>query len=137
MPEVISSAVGRDFAVSVERAEDELAVHVRGSFDAVAAPTILAAVEAAADLGGRGRLVFDLSDVRFLDSAGISVLVRGAMLQELAGGSVAVRNPPRIARRLLELMRLTNLIPVEVDIRRRGGLRTPCADEPEELVGEG
>lgn len=55
------------------------------------------------------RLVFDLSGLRFMDSAGIAVLV-GAAAEV---GNVRIRDPSPIVRRLIEVTGLTSVLPFE------------------------
>jgi anti-anti-sigma factor len=55
------------------------------------------------------RLIFDLSDLRFMDSAGIAVLVSAASNTT----SVHLRNPSPIIRRVLEATGLTGVLPID------------------------
>ena len=55
------------------------------------------------------RLVFDLSGLRFIDSAGIAVLV-GVAAQVKA---VQLRQPSQVVRRVIELTGLTGVLPIE------------------------
>jgi anti-anti-sigma factor len=55
------------------------------------------------------RLVFDLGRLRFMDSAGIAVLLVAAEKVE----AVHVRNPTRAVRRVLELTGLTQVLTIE------------------------
>lgn len=55
------------------------------------------------------RLIFDLAELRFMDSAGISVLVQVATEVE----TVLVRNPPPIVKRLIEVTGLTGVLQIE------------------------
>jgi anti-anti-sigma factor len=55
------------------------------------------------------RLVFDLGQLRFMDSAGIAILV--GVAGEL--GTVAVRNPTPIVRRLIEVTGLAAVLRIE------------------------
>jgi stage II sporulation protein AA (anti-sigma F factor antagonist) len=55
------------------------------------------------------RLVFDLAGLQFMDSAGIAVLIGAAS----DAGSVSLRNPSPIVRRVLETTGLTKLFSVE------------------------
>lgn len=55
------------------------------------------------------RLIFDLTDLRFMDSAGIAVLI-GAATQVT---SVSVRNPSPIIRRVLETTGLSSVLLIE------------------------
>jgi anti-sigma B factor antagonist len=55
------------------------------------------------------RLIFDLTDLRFMDSAGIAVLI-GATAQ---ASSVSLRNPSPIIRRVLEATGLSSVFATE------------------------
>ncbi len=55
------------------------------------------------------RLVFDLTDLRFIDSAGIAVLVTATNALE----DVSVRNPSPIVSRVIELTGLAEVLPTE------------------------
>ena len=55
------------------------------------------------------RVVFDLSQLRFMDSAGISVLVRLAGQVE----TVQIRDPSPIVRRVIEITGLAGVLQVE------------------------
>jgi anti-sigma B factor antagonist len=55
------------------------------------------------------RLIFDLSGLRFMDSAGIAVLVGTARTVK----SVRLRNPSEVVRRVVEVTGLTELLPIE------------------------
>jgi anti-sigma B factor antagonist len=55
------------------------------------------------------RFVFDLAELRFMDSAGIAVLVQVATEVE----TVLVRNPPPIVKRLIEVTGLTGVLQIE------------------------
>lgn len=55
------------------------------------------------------RLTFDLSDLRFMDSAGIAVLVHATNKVE----TVQLRDPSPIVRRVVELMGLSDVLPIQ------------------------
>jgi anti-sigma B factor antagonist len=55
------------------------------------------------------RLVFDLSDLRFIDSAGIAVLLGAASHVE----DVRLRKPSPAVRRVVELTGLAEVLPIE------------------------
>ncbi len=60
-------------------------------------------------LNGRSQpLVFDLSELRFIDSSGIAVLLTAAAHSE----SVEVRRPSEILRQIIESMGLTEILRV-------------------------
>ena len=53
------------------------------------------------------RIIFDLSDLRYIDSAGIAVLLAAA-----AESAVRLRDPSRAVRRVVELTGLTDVLPM-------------------------
>jgi anti-sigma B factor antagonist len=55
------------------------------------------------------RVIFDLSGLRFMDSAGIAVLVGTARTVK----TVRLRNPSDVVRRVVEVTGLTELLPIE------------------------
>jgi len=55
------------------------------------------------------RLIFDLSGLRFMDSAGIAVLI-GATTEVSV---VHLRNPSEIIKRVVELTGLSRVLPIE------------------------
>jgi anti-sigma B factor antagonist len=54
-------------------------------------------------------LIFDLTDLRFMDSAGIAVLIGAAA----KASSMSLRNPSPIIRRVLEATGLSNVFSIE------------------------
>lgn len=80
-------------------------VAISGRLDAAVAPEVRGSLK---DLiqAGAGKVLIDLSGVKFLDSSGISVLV-GAMKEATSrGGRIALLKVPPTVRSLLELTRL-------------------------------
>lgn len=55
------------------------------------------------------RIVFDLGGLRFMDSAGIAVLLRAAD----SVGTVSLRRPSDTVRRVIELTGLTEVLVIE------------------------
>ncbi len=55
---------------------------------------------------GEGRVLIDLSGIKFLDSSGISVLVGAMKEANSKGGRIALLRVPPTVRSLLELTRL-------------------------------
>ena len=85
-------------------------VAVRGEVDMANAAELQAALDAAlAD--GAGVFVVDLTDVSFLDSSGINVLVRTRALLGRADRELVLICPPGSVLRVLEIVRLVAVIP--------------------------
>jgi anti-sigma B factor antagonist len=83
-------------------------VSVSGELDSSNAATLEAAVAPVAATHAE-RLVFDLSALRFMDSAGIAVLVGVAAKVK----TVQLREPSDAVRRVIELTGLTGVLPIE------------------------
>lgn len=84
-------------------------VAVRGEVDIATAPELRAALDAAlAD--GAGVFVIDLSDVSFLDSSAVNVLLRTRALLGRAERELVLICPPGPVLRVLELVRLVELV---------------------------
>ncbi len=79
-------------------------IHVSGELDIAAVDRIRAEIDTY--LVGEPKLVvFDLTDLQFMDSSGIALLV----LVANRCGAVEVRNPSRIVRRVLEATGMAEL----------------------------
>jgi anti-anti-sigma factor len=81
-------------------------LRVSGQLDISNASTLEDALMKAAEAKPR-TIVFDLAELEFMDSAGISVLVRAR--SEV--GEVRLRNPSPIVRRLIEITGLAEILP--------------------------
>jgi len=83
-------------------------VAVSGDLDMSNAPK-LERVVAAAIAERPKRLVFDLGSLRFMDSAGIAVLLGATSKVD----AVRLRNPSPAVRRVIELTGLTDILTIE------------------------
>lgn len=108
-------AVSSRFRVHDSSREDCLVVAVSGEVDLSTAPTLRDHLLDRVELGER-RLVVDLSDVGFLDSTGLGVLVMAYRAATQAGGGmvVACARPP--VRRVLKITRLDVLLDHHSDL---------------------
>jgi anti-anti-sigma factor len=59
------------------------------------------------------RLVLDLSDLTFLDASGISALLTVQRLFAARGGELVLRSPSRLVRRVVKVLDLEQVLPVE------------------------
>jgi anti-sigma B factor antagonist len=88
------------------------ALRVQGEVDVYTAPRLAEAIREAARDGGVRRLLVLLSDVEYMDSTGLSVLIQGnALLHEAGGAFVLVGPRPRIAR-LFEITGLNSRLTI-------------------------
>jgi anti-anti-sigma factor len=83
-------------------------VRVVGEIDISTVEAVRTAVATAMEHDPIG-IVFDLSEVRFIDSSGIAVLLQSRKAIE----SIRIRNPSSVVGRLIELTGLTHVLPIE------------------------
>jgi anti-anti-sigma factor len=95
--------------VSVEHREVDVIVHVDGELDPHTAPLLQHEVDALI-ASGAPTILLDLSQLSFVDSSGLRVLIRAHQDVTRGGGRLALRNPSPTARRLLDITGLTNLL---------------------------
>jgi anti-anti-sigma factor len=109
----VSVDAAQPFSVShAPTAEDGVVVIARGEVDMASAPVLWGAiVEALA--GHSGQVVLDLSDVSFIDSQGINVLVRVHKECNIDRERLIVRAPQPQARKVLEMTGLDKILAIE------------------------
>lgn len=97
------------FAIEEAEAGEEVRLRLLGELDVAGAPALERRL---AELGqARARVVLDLSELRFIDSTGVRVLLRAVV--DAGRGGRQVRVDPDLApnvRRVLELVNLDELI---------------------------
>lgn len=97
------------FTVDARPARQHLVVAPAGELDFFTAPALRDAVRHARDEGWND-LVLDLRGVTFMDSAGAHLMLD--LRQEAAGGlRCSMVDPPRPVRRVLELVKLPQVLP--------------------------
>ena len=99
--------------LAVERAHFSGApgVLLRGEMDLDTAPELTATLDAAIR-ETRGAFVIDLCDVSFLDSSGVTVLVRARALLGREERALLIICPPGPARRICELAGIDDLLEI-------------------------
>jgi anti-sigma B factor antagonist len=83
-------------------------LHVSGQLD-ISNARVLEDALVKATASRPAAIIFDLSALEFMDSAGISVLVR----TQSEVPEVRLRNPSQIVRRLIEITGLHEVLPIE------------------------
>ncbi|MDQ6776068.1 MAG: STAS domain-containing protein [Actinomycetota bacterium] len=111
-----------EFRIDVRRTDDATVVSVSGELDLVSSTGLEEALE---QLDGSEPpfVILDLSDVEFMDSAGLAVVVRAHQRADSAGTRFAVVSAVPQVRRLLSLTGMDE--------------RVTVAQTPEELLGGG
>jgi anti-sigma B factor antagonist len=100
-------------------------VEVGGEVDVETAPRMRAALEAALATGDP--VVVDLAAVTFMDSAGFGVLASAQRRAAQDGVTVRLRAVPDRVRRLLVLLGLDAVLPIEPDARAGAEATGPFA----------
>lgn len=102
------------FSADVHRSDADASavVALAGELDLASAPELQRCLEELFE-GGAQRVVVDLGDLAFIDSTGISALVRGKNRALDAGRSLALRRPRPGVRRVLEITGVTAVLAIE------------------------
>ena len=100
------------FGTHASRTNGTAVVAVRGDVDLYTAPLLWEAIDGAI-ANVPHELVIDLSDVSFLDSSGLSVLVKAHKRLSPVDGTVVVRGAADQVYMALEMTKLTSVLKVE------------------------
>jgi anti-anti-sigma factor len=91
-----------NLAIDTDFRDDTVAIRLTGDLDFSSFGLLEAALERL-QMDGRCDLVIDLSDVDFIDSAGLRVLLEAHRRTEMRGGTLLIRGAPEQALRLFQL----------------------------------
>jgi anti-sigma B factor antagonist len=109
----MSEPTGALFEIEVSSADDEVkVVALRGELDFDEAPAFGRVLEELRTDGER-KVVVDLSELTFIDSSGISVLVGAARAASADLGTLVIAAPSPHVRRVFEIVNLSELVPIE------------------------
>ena len=100
--------MAHSFSTEVNATDGATVIHVRGEIDMATAGRLRDAIEP--HMGPGDSIVLDLSEVDFMDSSCLHVLVqaRGRLTEN--GGSLVLRNPSRAAQRVLTVSGATHFL---------------------------
>ena len=100
--------------VAVARHDHEIVLALTGELDPHTAPILRGAVEQVDSELDATTLVFDLSQLRFVDSSGLRVIISTHRLMADRGGRLVLRSPSSTTQRILAVTGLADQINVEV-----------------------
>jgi len=105
--------MAENFSTEVNTSDEATVIHVRGEIDMATAGRLRDVIEP--HMGPEQTIILDLSEVEFMDSSCLNVLLqaRGQLTEN--GGSLILRNPSRAAHRVLTIGGATDLL--EADAR--------------------
>jgi anti-sigma B factor antagonist len=105
-----------DVDTSTER-DGVVVCTVIGEIDVASAPRLRQElVRLAAESDGPPRVVVDLAGVDFLDSTGLGVLLGGLKRCRAKGGAMAVSRPEPQVRKVFEITRVAEILPLHDDV---------------------
>jgi anti-anti-sigma factor len=113
--------VENQLRVEVQRDGDVVVLALSGELDLSSSPEFEAELERI-DASGPALVIVDLRELEFMDSTGLSVLVKADQRAQEAGNRFGLVNGPAPIRRLLSLTGISE--------------RMTVAQTPEELLGE-
>jgi len=114
IPPSFRQSVPDDFGVDISTEGGDVTVAVRGELDVLTAPFLWEQMEPTlGDL--TGKLVFDFSELSFIDSMGLGVIVRAhsRLRGESAERQIVVRNLNAHARKVFEITGLDRVLDVQ------------------------
>lgn len=88
--------------LQVDIGSEVTVIRLDGELDPHTAPLLQREFDRVVDLGAT-RVVFDLRDLRFIDSSGLRVVISAHRRLTTSGGSFALASPNDTTRRLLEI----------------------------------
>ena len=89
-----------------------------GEIDQYGAAYLRSKIDVETELSGKKNLVLDLSEVSFMDSAGIGLIIGRAKNLSPIGGRVALAGAEKKLKRILELGGVTRLCPLYPNYRK-------------------
>ncbi len=108
---------GRPFEADLDVIDGRIVIAFRGEFDMTAKDAAAAALAAGLAADAESVLV-DLRDVSFMDSTGVSCLMRAKQIADTLGMPIALQNGSGPSRRVLELTGLDEKLEVVENERR-------------------
>ncbi len=99
-------------AVHVDQRREETVISLAGELDVHCVSRVRDAVLEAIRLGS-GRVVFEMSDLEFADSTGITMMIVSYRQLEAQGRSFLIRLPSKPVRKLLHVTNLDRLFEIE------------------------
>ncbi|MGI8662326.1 MAG: anti-sigma factor antagonist [Acidimicrobiales bacterium] len=100
------------FELGVSYAAHETVLSVRGAVDLLTAPAVGALLSALIE-GGRSEIVVDASGVTFIDASGLGVIAAASARLRPVGGTITIRSPSQLLRRLIDITAMGELIGVD------------------------
>lgn len=102
-----------DFSLTFARDSEAVVVGVVGELDCATGPTLEDRLEDLIENQGNRTLVIDLTDMTFVDSSGLSVLVGAYRRLRQRGGDLSLRHPSASTRKVFGITGLDKVLPID------------------------
>lgn len=116
IPQSFRLSVPDDFGVDISADGGDVVVSVRGELDVLSAPFLWEQIEPTLP-NVAGKLVLDFTDLAFIDSMGLGVLVRAQSRmrgeESESERKIVIRNPNAHARKVFEITGLDRVLDIE------------------------
>ena len=99
----------------VEKGEEVLTFTLRGEIDHHSAVGVRGEIDALIYEERPKKTVLDMSDIDFMDSSGLGLVMGRYALMQRIGGELTLRRPNERIRRIFELAGLERIIKIEED----------------------
>lgn len=93
--------------ICIEESGGTVLISAAGAIDLESAPRLLGALDM---IDPERHVVLDMAGVDFMDSTGLSIIIRQSIRKRESGGSLLIRHPSPTVRRLLEFCCLDHFI---------------------------
>lgn len=98
--------------LKITRRKDTLVVKVDGELDHHNSKTIRENVDIEIKEGSIRKLLFDFSDLTFMDSSGIGIIMGRFHLMSMYGGRVAIKNAPEYVKKIIAMSGLSDIVDI-------------------------
>lgn len=97
---------------SIIKRKDRLIVKIDGELDHHSSKSIRENVDIEIKGGAVKTLVFDFSDLSFMDSSGIGIIMGRFQLMSLYGGRVIIEKPPEYVKKIIYMSGLRDIVDI-------------------------
>lgn len=97
---------------SILRRKDKLIVKIEGELDHHNSKAIRENVDIEIKAGTVKTLVFDFTDLSFMDSSGIGIIMGRFQLMNLYGGNVVIENAPEYVKKIIYMSGLRDIVKI-------------------------
>ena len=101
-----------NFEFAIREGKGRLTLVLRGDLDAYTGPRFNQSLRSAV-ARTKGDVAMDMSDVTFVDSSGIAILVAVAKELRERGSQLVIQSPPQMVAKVLEMTGVNRLVRLE------------------------